>query len=225
MKNTTIQVCSVLLLLVAVGMSFQFIYQNNTSFDTVTHSQEPQVIEKTIERVTLQTDSQELDNLRAHIKKIEAQLSALQSRQENSLELDASASHLDYRNQTSPAKSPEDENYQFEQKVARQQSLYEARLMTEEIDQEWASNTLAQVEETLSSDNLSGLDLVEGTCGSTLCQLRLSANNGMDFEESMQRLSVDRSWEGPTFFSVDGEGNIHLFFARAGHDLPDELAM
>ncbi|WP_290578310.1 hypothetical protein [Ketobacter sp.] len=168
-----------------------------------------------------QQNAETLENLKADLLQLEAQLAALQYAQEQQ----AQNIHRPRQNRLAQAKerpTPEQADRQVEQQVQRQQSLYEAQLMSEAVDMEWADATLAKVETALISDEFKGLDFVEGNCGATLCRVKLSANQNVPMEESLQKLSVDRPWNGPTFVSMDSMGNVSLFFARDGHQLPTE---
>ncbi|BFM04893.1 hypothetical protein [Halioxenophilus aromaticivorans] len=115
----------------------------------------------------------------------------------------------------------EESDFAIEEKMHHRQSLYQAQLLSEAVDVEWSDETLAQIEESLLTESLEGLDFMEGECGTTLCQIKMRANENLPVEESLQRLSVDRPWDGPTFMAVDSTGNVDLFFARDGHDLPE----
>jgi hypothetical protein len=113
---------------------------------------------------------------------------------------------------------------EVEDRMWQQQTFLEERLSSEKRDDEWAQSTLAQIEEGLQQEELAGIRLVDSACGSTLCQVQLSLDADRSVEEEMQRLSVHRPWDGPTFFAISDDGIASLYFAREGYDLPEIAA-
>ena len=113
-------------------------------------------------------------------------------------------------------KTPE----QVEEAMQGMQATFEQQLQIESVDTEWASETIASVQESFSNEELSGIDLVDVSCGSTLCKVNLEIAPDLPMEESLQLLSTHRSWDGATFVSVDENGQPKLFFARSGYELP-----
>ena len=109
---------------------------------------------------------------------------------------------------------------QIETGLQKQQAFFEKRLGEEEIDTEWAKKTIAVLDESFQHEELSGINLVDATCGSSLCQLDLAFDEDIPIEDGMQRLSVHRPWDGPTFVSVTEGHQPKIFFARDGHELP-----
>ncbi len=109
---------------------------------------------------------------------------------------------------------------QAETKVWQQQALLEDNLRNEDLDAEWAQETLVKIEEGFHHEELSGVYLIDAACGSTLCQVDLSIDSDIPVDEGMQRLSIHRPWDGPTFFSMSADGIARLYFARDGYDLP-----
>lgn len=103
----------------------------------------------------------------------------------------------------------------------QQQSLLKERLNSEEIDSEWAGEILTALNKGLEREELAGIYMIDAACGSTLCQVDFSIGEGMPIEEGMQRLSLHRPWEGPTFYTVGTDGLARIFFAREGHKLPE----
>lgn len=116
-------------------------------------------------------------------------------------------------------KLPSDDNSQRQQALSDFQR-FDSSLATETVDHEWAQNTIADVEASLAHTELSGIELVDASCGSTLCRLDMSLTKDKTIEESMEKLSLHRSWQGSTTFSVDAQGNARIYFARVGHQLP-----
>lgn len=109
---------------------------------------------------------------------------------------------------------------QVEQQIQQQQSFLEQSIAEEQIDSEWAPDMIAKLDQEFqTNDELSGIDLIESTCGSTLCQVNLTFDQNLPAEEGMQKLSVHRPWDGATFFTV-ADGQALIFFARDGHQLP-----
>lgn len=226
MSNPKFALVFSLVLAVVAGAAGKFVWHSNSPgpnhasvvvADPVEQKETPHKLD---EGRSPQAD-EDLDKLKTDLLQIEAQLAALQYEQEKQ----ANAISLPNQNTLVEAKeipTPEQADSQVEQQVQRRQSLYDAQLMSEAVDMEWADETLAQVETALTGDDFKGLDFVEGNCGSTLCRVKLNANQNVPMEESMQRLSVDRPWDGPTFVSIDSMGNVSLFFARDGYELPTD---
>lgn len=110
-------------------------------------------------------------------------------------------------------------------KMEHTQLLLQEQLYSETMDEEWANETLDIVQQNFQHEELADFELVAASCGATLCQLNLAIDKSLPIEESMQKLSVHRAWEGQTFFRADADGNTTLFFARSGHELPNADAM
>ena len=109
---------------------------------------------------------------------------------------------------------------QAETKMWQQQAVLEDNLRNEELDAEWARETLVKIEEGFHHEELAGVHLIDAACASTLCQVDLSIDSDIPVDEGMQRLSIHRPWDGPTFFSMSADGIARLYFARDGYDLP-----
>ena len=109
---------------------------------------------------------------------------------------------------------------QAETKMWQQQAVLEDNLRNEELDEEWAQETLVKIEEGFHHEELAGVHLIDAACASTLCQVDLSIDGDIPVDEGMQRLSIHRPWDGPTFFSMSADGIARLYFARDGYDLP-----
>ena len=109
---------------------------------------------------------------------------------------------------------------QAETRMWQQQAVLEDNLRNEELDEEWAQETLVKIEEGFHHEELAGVHLIDAACGSTLCQVDLSIDSELPVDEGMQRLSIHRPWDGPTFFSMSADGIARLYFARDGYDLP-----
>ena len=109
---------------------------------------------------------------------------------------------------------------QTDARVLQQQTLLDDSLRSEAVDAEWAESTLARIEEGFHREQLAGIQLIDAACASTLCQVELSIGPDLGVEESVQRLSLHRPWDGPTFFSMATDGTARFYFARDGYDLP-----
>ena len=107
-----------------------------------------------------------------------------------------------------------------EQGMRQQEVFLEERLEQEEIDSEWAQETLARLDEGLEHEELFGVNLINATCGSSLCQVDFAIDQDVPIDEAMRRLSVHRPWNGPTFVTASADGQPKIFFAREGHELP-----
>jgi hypothetical protein len=109
----------------------------------------------------------------------------------------------------------------IEQKVQVQQELLEQTFYEQEPDPEWANETLAALYSSFESEEMQGIHLVEASCASTLCQMDLAIGQDALMEESLQHLAHHRSWDGATFVAANKNGQIKIYFARDGHDLPN----
>lgn len=100
---------------------------------------------------------------------------------------------------------------------------YENKLNSEEVDLEWSSETISSIQGYFSGpEGLEGVSVVGSNCASTICKVEVVFDSGSEsLEDNIKALSMNKPWDGPTFFSSDGEGNVSLYFAREGHDLPD----
>lgn len=95
-----------------------------------------------------------------------------------------------------------------------------ARLMQEPVDKQWAEETINALENAVeTNEELAGIELMQATCGSTLCKLEINIDQNRPAEEIMQKLSIHRTWKGPTTFAVNNSGHAEIIFARDGHSL------
>jgi hypothetical protein len=95
-----------------------------------------------------------------------------------------------------------------------------ARLMQEPVDKQWAEETINALEDAVeTNEELAGMELMQATCGSTLCKLEINIGQNRPAEEIMQKLSIHRTWKGPTTFAVNNSGHAEIIFARDGHSL------
>jgi hypothetical protein len=95
-----------------------------------------------------------------------------------------------------------------------------ARLMQEPVDKQWAEETINALEDAVETNEaLAGIELMQATCGSTLCKLEINVGQNRPAEEIMQKLSIHRTWKGPTTFAVNDSGHAEIIFARDGHSL------
>lgn len=120
-----------------------------------------------------------------------------------------------------PAEHPVEPSDQTDQQLTLHQSYLEQLVEVEPVDVEWAQQTVASIEQGLQHEDLAGIHLVDATCGSTLCQVNLAIEESLPVDEGMQRLAMHRNWDGPTFFAVDASGEVRLYFARDGYELPE----
>lgn len=107
-----------------------------------------------------------------------------------------------------------------EQKAQEQEILLEQAFYAQEPDPEWADETLDKLYTIFESEKMQGIHLVDASCASTLCQMDLTVDQEASMEESLQHLAQNRSWDGATFVAANKSGQIKIYFARDGHDLP-----
>jgi len=108
--------------------------------------------------------------------------------------------------------------------MQKAEATFEQQLTGEEVDQEWAGEMMDTLQTGFRKEALAGIDLVNATCGSTICQVDLLIGADISVEDGMQRLMQHRPRDGATFFSVDADGVARLYFARDGFELPDPEA-
>nr|WP_320190750.1 hypothetical protein [uncultured Desulfobacter sp.] len=108
-----------------------------------------------------------------------------------------------------------------EQKVQEQETMLEQAFYAQEPDPEWAGETLDKLYASFESEDMQGIHLVDASCASTLCQMDLAIDQDASMEESLQHLAHHRSWDGATFVAANKSGQIKIYFARDGHDLPN----
>jgi len=117
--------------------------------------------------------------------------------------------------------SSEIESEAAEKLVERQYQL-QAALSNEEVDLQWINEITQTVQQGFENPELTGINLNNMVCGSTICQLDIQIDESLTSQESLQRLSTNRTWDGETTFSLDRNGKLKLFFAKKGHQLPDD---
>tara|TARA_R100000306_G_scaffold62586_1_gene74615 strand:+ start:9669 stop:10415 length:747 start_codon:yes stop_codon:yes gene_type:complete len=115
----------------------------------------------------------------------------------------------------SPA-TPEEEATMLESQFSRM----DAYLGHETPDPDWSGETRGDVERSMELAELSGATLLESTCGTTLCKVKINLPADRAPEESLQRLAAQRSWDGATMFKLSGNGEADFYIARLGHELP-----
>ncbi|MCG8550506.1 MAG: hypothetical protein MI799_08915 [Desulfobacterales bacterium] len=108
-----------------------------------------------------------------------------------------------------------------EQKVQQQEVMLEQAFYAQEPDPQWADETLDKLYAGFESREMQGIHLVDASCASTMCQMDIVIDQDASMEDSLQHLAHHRSWDGPTFVAANQSGQIKIYFARDGHDLPN----
>lgn len=116
--------------------------------------------------------------------------------------------------------TPDESHAIVERRAQRQLDVLESQLDQEAIDPIWSAETVARLREGFRHDELADIDVLETKCGATLCRLELAFDPSAPTEDSLQRLSHHRPWDGQAFVTVSGDGLARIFIARDGYDLP-----
>lgn len=167
-------------------------------------------------------DGEELAKLRRLADELRAQRTQLRRLAEEQVTMRQQMNSLPESTVSDPESdfidaAPEEE---ADMQSRQQQAILEKNLSSEKEDAQWANEALTKIEEGFHKEELSGINLIDAGCRSTLCEVNLSIDSDISTEEGMQRLSAHRPWDGPTFFVVDSDGIATLYFARDGYDLP-----
>lgn len=171
--------------------------------------------------------SEELALLRNHLDVLRANQQALKTDIENFQPTPVANNINDDQKDDQDVK--EDDDIQLsttspipvEQKVQQQEVMLEQAFYAQETDSEWAGETLDKLYAGFESEEMQGIHLVDASCASTLCQMDLVIDQNASMEESLQHLAHNRSWDGATFVAANKSGQIKIYFARDGHDLPN----
>lgn len=168
---------------------------------------------------TRREQPQEIQRLTDELVALRKQLSRLSQEQVVMRQhVDSLPESMDAESEADPVGAQAEE--QAETKMWQQQAVLEDNLRNEELDEQWAQETLVKIEEGFHHEELAGVNLIDAACASTLCQVDLAIDSDIPVDEGMQRLSIHRPWDGPTFFSMSADGIARLYFARDGYDLP-----
>ena len=160
--------------------------------------------------------NQKLAGFESRLASLDSTLTAIQAALESMRENDTDA-ELGFE-QSVP--SPEEQAAAVERKAQQQLNAFEDQLTREVVDQAWASDTVSELHTAFQRDELSDIQVLETRCASTLCRLDLAFDTTVPPEDSLQRLSHHRPWDGQAFVTVDTDGLARIYVSRPGYDLP-----
>ena len=98
-----------------------------------------------------------------------------------------------------------------------------AKLATQPVDETWAREKSTAIEKLFASKFRDGVQLLDTTCGNTLCRVSLAHSDAQQREQSVGDLRFEAPFIGDGFArfedGVDGRPVTHIFIAREGHKL------
>lgn len=156
----------------------------------------------------------EVNQLRAHVATLVEHQSLTQE------DLDGLRSRI---SNGTPLEEADDSSATPEQEAELLESRFshmDAYLERETPDHQWGGETRASVEDSIEQADLIGVTLLESSCGSTLCKVKLNLSADVSPQDSLQRLATRRTWDGATMFKLSGTGEADFYIARLGHELP-----
>jgi hypothetical protein len=122
-----------------------------------------------------------------------------------------------------PPLSPEEELQRTEAQSWAQVELFEGAIHTETADPQWTTPAEATLKEAfLNTQGEEGLQLLEASCRTTLCRMKLSRDESISPEESFRQLTHRTPWQGQSFVRIDLENSadIIVYLSREGYSLP-----
>jgi len=117
------------------------------------------------------------------------------------------------------ALTPEEEHERAEAQTQAQVELVEGTMRAEKIDLQWASATKLTLNEVFHSEAMTGMQLVEADCRTTLCRRELVLDDSTSPEDSFRKLGNLAPWQGQAFGRIN-EGSAVVYLAREGYSLP-----
>lgn len=124
---------------------------------------------------------------------------------------------------TEPLLSPEEELRRTEAQSWAQVELLEGAIHAETADPQWTTPAEATLKEAfLNTQGEEGLQLLETSCRTTLCRMKLSRDESISPEESFRQLTHRTPWQGQSFVRIDLENSadIVVYLSREGYSLP-----
>jgi len=118
--------------------------------------------------------------------------------------------------------TPEEELQQVEAQSWVQVELFEGAIRAEAADPQWTSGAESALREVFLNHEITGLQLVDAQCRTTLCRLTLAHDSGVSPEEGFRTLLHHAPWQGQGFVQIGyGEStDVFVYLAREGYELP-----
>lgn len=131
-------------------------------------------------------------------------------------------------------KQPENQlsEEEINKKIDVQYEQVRNKILNEDIDEAWSASAQVQLSSMFGGEELSGIELVEVECRSTMCKMDISITNetqnsndseNMDLSEStstVDKLVQITPWRGDTLMEINPEGTIAvIYYSREGHQL------
>lgn len=105
------------------------------------------------------------------------------------------------------------------------------KILNEDVDVNWSVSAKGQITSMFSSENLTGLELVDLDCRSTLCKIDISIvdeggtyrDDFVSAETAVDKLTRVAPWPGEAAMEINSEGtNAVIYIFRRGHMLFSE---
>ncbi len=118
------------------------------------------------------------------------------------------------------ALTPEQERERAAARAQAELMLMEGTLLAEQPDSAWASTAQLALQATFQKEAISGVQLVDAECRSTLCRMELSVDDSIP-QDSLRNLLNLAPWSGQSLIQIDTEtGEAVMYLAREEHALP-----
>jgi hypothetical protein len=120
-----------------------------------------------------------------------------------------------------PPLTPEEEDRRAQAQIQAQIELIENARRAEPPDPQWASTAQVALHEAFQSKAVTGMQVGETDCRTTLCRAELLLDSSTSPQVISRELVHLAPWSGQSFIHLNietGEGVIYL--AREGHSLP-----
>lgn len=177
---------------------------------------------------SIENNTQRVNNLEQDLMVLRQDITRLIKLQQDNSEVLASLgdpsqfSSVENNSPENDQKLSSDINGDEGEQLREREYQLQVALSNEEVDLQWANEITQTVQQGFESTELAGMNLNNIVCGSTICQLDIQIDKSLTSQESLQRLSTNRTWDGETTFSLDENGKLKLFFAKKGHQLPGD---
>ncbi len=96
-----------------------------------------------------------------------------------------------------------------------------SRLNGERVDHRWAGEARSAIRETIAANEGAGVMMVDASCGATLCRIDLVRDGSSPAEPHPASILDLVPWPASALVHVTDGGEVVLFVAREGFDLPE----